>query len=171
MLDFISRNFSFEIKAWFYQYKSAAPPHLEYTVQLWAPHHAKDIAKLQAVKRRATKIFTSLRNKSCEERLARLNFFSLEKTASRKVIECFKILSGFTNVDVCKMFSINYTSQTMNNGGKLRWKQVQLDWTKFVFTNDAVREWDKLPPSVKQCDTINLFKNRIDHHFLNQDIR
>ncbi len=32
---------------------------------------------------------------------------------------------------------------------------VQLDSTKFFFTNDVVRVWNKLPPSVMQCDTIN----------------
>ncbi len=41
-------------------------------------------------------------------------------------------------------------------GYNLRCKQVQLDCTKFFFTNDVVREWNKLPPSVVQCDTINL---------------
>ncbi len=39
----------------------------------------KDVAKLEAVQRRAMKMIPSLRNKSYEERLARLNLFSLEK--------------------------------------------------------------------------------------------
>ncbi len=110
-------------------------------------------------------------NKSSEERLARRNLFSLEKQRLRgKIIECFKILKGFTNVDASKMFSIENTSRTRNNEIKLRCKQVQLDCTKFFFTNDVVREWNKLPPSVVQCGTINSFKNELDHHLLNQDI-
>ncbi len=135
-------------------------------------YHTKDIAKLGAVQRRATKMITSLRNKSYKEKLANLNFFSLEKRRLRgKLVECLKILKGFTNVDANKLFSVNDTSLTRSNGVKLRCKQVQLDSTKFFFTNDVVREWNKLPPSVVQCDTISLFKNKLDYHFLTQGIR
>ncbi len=78
MLDFINRNFSFKTKDVILSLCiSLVKPHLEYTVQFWAPHHAKDIAKLEAVQRRAAKMITSLSNKSYEERLTRLNLFSL----------------------------------------------------------------------------------------------
>ncbi len=69
------------------------------------------------------------------------------------------------------MFSIDKTSRTRNKGVKLRCKEVQLDYTKFFFTTNVVKEWNKLPTSVVKCDTINLFKNKLDHHLLNQDIR
>jgi hypothetical protein len=173
MLGFINRSFSFKNKDVILPlYISLVRPHLEYAVQFWSPHHAKDIAKLEAVQRRATKMITSLRNKSYEERLSSLNLFSLEKRRLRgKLIECYKILKGFTNVDPSKLFSIDNSARTRSNGVKLRCKQVQLDCTKFFFTNDVVREWNKLPPSVVQCDTINSFKNKLDQHLLNQDIR
>ncbi len=70
-------------------------------------------------------------------------------------MECFKILKDFTNIDSTKLFSIDNTSRTRSNGIKLRCKQVQPDNTKFFFTNGVVREWNKLPLSVVQCDTIN----------------
>ncbi len=53
-----------------------------------------------------------------------------------------------------KMFSIDGTSQTRTKEVKLRCKQVKLDYTKVFFTNDFVREWNKLPHSVVKCDTI-----------------
>ncbi len=74
-------------------------------------------------------------------------------------------------MDASKLFSIDVTSRTRSNGVKPRCNQIQLDSTKFFFTNDVVKEWNKLPPSVVQCDTINSFKNKLDHHFLNQGIR
>ncbi len=80
MLGFMNRNFLFKDKDVILPlYTSLVRPHLEYAVQFWSTHHAKDIAKLEAVQRRATQMITSLRNKPYEERLARLNLFSLEK--------------------------------------------------------------------------------------------
>ncbi len=74
-------------------------------------------------------------------------------------------------MDANKMFSIDNTSRTETNWVKLGFKQVQLDCTELFFTNDVVMEWNKLPLSVLQCDTINLFKKKLGHHRLNQDIR
>ncbi len=102
-LSFMNRNFSFKNKDVILPLCiSLARPHLESAVQFWSPHHAKNIAKVEAVQRRATKMITSLSKKSYEERLV-----SLEKRRLRlKLIECFKILKGFTNVDASKMCSM-----------------------------------------------------------------
>ncbi len=133
-------------------------------MQFYSPHHAKDIAKLEAVQCRVAKMILSFRNESCEERLARLHLFSLEKRRLRgELMECFKILKRFTNVDANKLFSIDESSRKGSNGIKFRCKPTELDCTKF-FTNDVVREWNKLPPSVVQC-IVNFFKNKLDHHF------
>ncbi len=64
MLGFIYSNISFKTKDVILPlYTSLVRPHLENAVQFWAPHHAKYIAKLKAVQRRATKMITSLRNR------------------------------------------------------------------------------------------------------------
>ncbi len=84
MLGFIKRNFSFKNKVILLSlYISLVRPHLKYAVQFWSPLHTKDIAKLEAVQRRATKIITSLRNKSYQERLASLTLFSIVKRRLR----------------------------------------------------------------------------------------
>ncbi len=140
-------------------------------MQFWSPHHAKDKAKLGAVERKATKIIPSLRNKSYEERLARLYLFSLEKRRFRgKFIEYFKVLKGFTNVDSNKQVSIDELSRTRSKGIKLRYRKIELDNTKLFFTNDIVRKWNKLPSSVAQCITVNSLRNKVDHHLLQQGL-
>ncbi len=59
MLDFINRNFSFKNKDVILPlYISLVRPHLEHAVQFREPHHAKDIAKLETVQRRAMNMIT-----------------------------------------------------------------------------------------------------------------
>ncbi len=85
MLGFINRNLSFKTKDGIPPlYITLVRPHLENAGQFWMPHHAKDIAKREAVQRRATKMIISLGNKPYKERLARLNLFSRETSAPRK---------------------------------------------------------------------------------------
>ncbi len=116
-------------------YISLVRPHLGYAVQFSSPHNAKNVGKLEAVQRRATKMISSLCNKSYD-------FFSFEKRRLQgKLIECFEILKGFTNMDENKLFSIDDLSRTRSNGIKLSCKQIELDsskfFTKFFFTNDV----------------------------------
>ncbi len=62
MLGFLNRKISFKNKDVVLPLSiGVVRPHLKYVVQFWSPHQAKDIAKLEAVQRRATKMITPLR--------------------------------------------------------------------------------------------------------------
>ena len=64
-------------------YISLVRSYLSYALQFWLPNNTKNIAKLEVVQRRATKIITSSRNKSYRARLALLDL-ARETTFSRK---------------------------------------------------------------------------------------
>ncbi len=84
-------------------------------------------------------MFTSLDGKSYEERLASLNLFSFEKYwLQGKLIVRFNIFKHLMNMDANKLFPIGNSSRTRGNSEKQRYKQVQLDSTKFFFSNDMV---------------------------------
>ncbi len=90
MLGFVNINFPLKNKDIILtMYISLVRHHPEYAVQFCLPNRAKDITKLEAVQRRATKMIASLRNSSYEERLARLNLFSLENRRLREKLIVF----------------------------------------------------------------------------------
>ncbi len=91
-------------------YNSLVRPHLEYLVQFWSPHQTKDFLILKGVQCRETKNDPFCATNSRKKKLSTLKMFSLEKRRCRgKLIECFKILTGFTSVDKTKLFMIDDT--------------------------------------------------------------
>ena len=164
VLGFIYRNFEYKSKDIILPlYKSLVRPHLEYAVQFWCPYYQKDIDLMERVQRRATKLIPDMRNIPYEDRLKRLNLFSLETSRLRgELIQVFKILHGYDDIDWRKLFNRDTTSVTRSNGFKLRGKRFHTDVAKNFFTYKVTNEWNALPDSVVDTTSINMFKNRLD---------
>ena len=64
-------------------YTSLVRPHLEYASQVWHPFLRKDIARLESVQRRATKIICSDKNLDYQSRLEQLQLTTLEERRIR----------------------------------------------------------------------------------------
>ena len=172
MLGFIARNFEYKTpEVVLTLYNSMVRPHLEYAVQFWSPNYRKDIESLERVQRRATKMIPSLRAQPYEVRLKRLNLFSLEKRRLRgDLIQVYKYLNKFSNVDHSKLFELQTNLRTRNNGQSIQTRRCNTDIGRSYFSNRVIRHWNNLPAEVVNARTINSFKNRIDRYFIESGI-
>ena len=167
ILGFIARNFECKTPDVITRlYTSLVRPHLEYAVQFWSPCYQKDEKKLESVQRRATKLIPGFRSLPYEERLKRLDMFSLKDRRIRgDLIETFKILKNIDNINHSNFFEMSSQLMTRNNGLKLRGHRFNTDLRKNYFNIRVIDYWNKLPESVVQANTIATFKDRLDKYF------
>ncbi len=146
-------------------YKALVRPQLEYCVQAWRPYLKKDIEKIEKVQRRATKMISECSKLSYEDRLKITGLTTLEDRRNRgDLIEVFKILRGFSKVDYRHFFQLVDNSKTRGNKYKLVKSRSRLDIRKHFFSQRVVNEWNKLPDSVIEAESVNSFKNKYDSY-------
>ena len=102
----IKKTFTYMDKEMFLElYLHLVRPLMEYAVQVWSPKLLKDVNKLEKVQRRATKLVPEISDLPYETRLQILGLPSLKERRIRgDMIEVFKILNGFENIDSEKFF-------------------------------------------------------------------
>ena len=146
-------------------YKSLVRPHLEYCIQAWRPHYQKDIDILERVQRRATRMIEGYKSIPYEERLQLLKLTTLETRRLRgDLIETFKIMRGFSNLNLLVFSSFHDTVGTRGHNLKLHKGRFRLDVGKFAFGNRVVDEWNYLPQEAIDSTSVNMFKNKLDGH-------
>ena len=167
LVGFIGRSIEYKSKATIVTlYNSLVRPIMEYCVQAWCPYYQKDIAKLERVQRRVTKMIPSLRNKTYEDRLKELDLFPLQHRRVRgDLIQVFKIIKGIDNMDYTKYFSIDRSGYTRGNGCKIIGKSFNSNESKNFFFNRIVNLWNGLPRDVVECNTVDTFKRHLDVYF------
>ena len=140
-------------------------PHLEFAVQAWSPHLHGDIAKLEKIQRRATKLITTLKGRKYPERLKALDLTTLKQRRTRgDLLQQYKIENGHEIVNFCEPpkraggigrtrgHSQRLTAETVKNCEERRW----------FFSNRVVAPWNALSEQALQAQSVNAFKNELD---------
>ena len=82
------------------------------------------------------------------------------------MLETFKIFKGIDKLDPSTFFCMN-DRVSRDHNQKLFKKHSALDVRKFSFSHRVINEWNKLPSYIVSADSINAFKNGLDHYFRN----
>ena len=156
--SFMDKNISLKV------YKAFIRPQLEYCQQILSPFLKSDIDELEKVQRRATKLLHSIKDLPYEERLEKLNLYSLaERRLRGDMIFTFQILKGFVDIDVTKIFSLtNKNRSTRGHSLKLELKRSNCEIRKNFFTNRIITPWNNLSQNIIDSETTEQFKWRYD---------
>jgi hypothetical protein len=153
-----------EIRIWKKLYTTYVRPHLEFAVAVWNPYQKGDIAQLESVQRRATKVAQGMNGKTYADRLILLDLTTLSARRIRgDLIQFFKIVHGIDHVNWQVEPRIGHPRG--GEKGKYILENVKdCQMRKEFFTSRAAEAWNQLPDMVVEALTVNSFKARLDEH-------
>ena len=123
----------------------------------------KNIRKLEAVQRRATKLIPSFYNLTYSEIFQELNLPSLLYRRIRMdLIMTYKILNNLVSVDKDYFFTVNTNpGPTRSNGLKLYKNRFNTAIRGHSFSQRIVNDWNTLPHEIVSAPNVLIFKTRI----------
>ena len=136
-------------------------------VQCGLRNKLKDIIKIEAIQRRATKLVSEIRDRKYPDRLKLLNLTTLEYRRIRAdVIQVYKIFSGIDDLNPNCLFKVTQNSITRGHKFKIDKQRCRLNLRANFFTNipTVVNFWNTLPDDVVNSPNVkfNTFKNRFE---------
>ena len=87
------------------------------------------------------------------------------------MIETYEILDNVYVKDVIPSLTLNYNVNIRGNSPKLSVTFANLNVKKFYFTSTMLNNWNSFPDITITAHNINLFTNKLDEFWKNQDIK
>lgn len=173
VLGLIYRNFKHMSTTTFCMlYKAMVRSHLEYANCVWSPFRQQDIEKLERVQMRATRMVKQLKKYSYETRLRFLKMPTLKYRRLRgDMIHVYSIISGVHDSDSAIQFNMSNITKTRGNQFKMQARYTHYRLRGHFFSNRVIEVWNSLPNDVVSADSTNIFKNRLDKFWFNQEFK
>ncbi len=144
-------------------YLALVRPILEYGQQATSPYLRRNIALMERIQRLATRMVKGMRELPYEERLRRLNIFSLERHRLRKdPIWAYNIFQGRLDLPQAEFFEAPAERDLLGHDFKLRHRSFRLLRRKAAFSVRLSISWNKLPMEMVNAPTLNTFKRLLD---------
>ena len=137
---------------------------------MWCPYK-KNVEAVERVQRRATKLIPSLKDLFYEERLKKLDVPTLAYRRSRRdMVKNFKIVNGVYDRDVCEgLFKMQERLETRGHGKKIFKQRARLDIRKYSFCDRVVNNWNSLPVSVVNVESVREFERKLDKVWIDEE--
>ena len=120
------------------------------------------------VQRRATKLESSIRYLSYQERLNNLGLPSWEYRRERAdLIEVYKIINNLKQIEKEKLFTVSTYTATRGHQLKLAKKQHRFKVRSNSFSLRVIGSCNALPENVVMAPSLNCFKSRLNTHWKN----
>ena len=176
-MGLIRRVFSYMSKEMFLRlYPAFVRSHLEFSQVVWAPWRRAQIRRIEAVQERATRMVEGIGQLDYTERLKALKLTTLSFRRLRgDMIEVWKHINVYTpgtrpaNFQLVQrpIRSTRHPLQIYTPTPKDGRSGVQAN--SFYFRTAAT--WNTLPAEVVTAESLNSFKNRLDNHWSNNQLK
>ena len=164
----ISRAFLYcDRKVFLQLYKQFVRCHIKFSIPAWCPWSIGDIEVLEKVQRRAVNMITGLAGRSYEEKLAELQMTTLrERRTKIDMVQTFKIINQIDDIKTATWFNLTgpVIRATRNTAyaKNIVLERSRTDTRKNFFTNHVAAIWNALPTDVKESQTLQLFKTKLN---------
>ena len=81
------------------------------------------------------------------------------------MIQAFKIMSGMDRLEKDTIFPPPPNSGTRGHDKKIYVRRPRLNLRQDFFSFRVVTDWNSLPPTITESETLNQFKARLDRHW------
>ena len=147
-------------------YKSYVLPRLEYASILWSPYQQKYICRIEAIQRKITAKIDELQNLNYHQRLRKLKLFSLQRRRERfAAIYMFKLCSGLVPNNLNLNFYTTRRGEMKCHAPRLNAPNTHHSTLRHnYFTSTGPSIFNLLPAKIKDADTLESFKSRLDKY-------